>query len=274
MSQDEYPPIPGSSIPGHGSPVSPALEGSKLDPITIDLYERTVDLVKEKRTRELITELKNDEARNIIEFLHNVSFYTSSNPHASPTPQILESRYLQERSEIKWVIHTLSGLCRSALLMPEELGLESSDVQNLQDKINCKKPGVNMHEIVLQKRKACVKAIRVQTNEPLGSRTKNTKAIQVSHCGDVPLHQFHYLIFVLRQALVSEAVLAAHLSHPNVLPLYGTYLTGGEENPEVWTVWPKLDNDHLASYLQKHPKKPRFPLVKLVHSASPPKEQY
>ena len=155
--------------------------------------------------------------------------------------------------------------------MPEQLGLESSDVQNLQVKINCKKPGVNMHEIVIQKQKACVKAIRVQASEPLGSRAKNTKAIQVSRRDDVSLHQFHYLIFALCQALVSEAVLAAHLSHLNVLSLYGTYLTGGEENPEVWTIWPKLDNDHLTSYLEKHPNKPRFPLVRLVRSLSYPK---
>lgn len=68
-------PISGLSIPGHGSPLSPTLEGPKLDPATIDLYDRTVDLVKERKTRNLLTELKNDEARNMIEFLHKVGTF-------------------------------------------------------------------------------------------------------------------------------------------------------------------------------------------------------
>ncbi len=58
-----------------------------------------------------------------------------------------------------------------------------------------------------------------------------------------------------------EAITWSHLSHPNLLPLYGIY-EGGDHLGGVCLVSPWMRNGNVNEYLKSHPETPRLPLVR------------
>ncbi|KAF9449951.1 kinase-like protein [Macrolepiota fuliginosa MF-IS2] len=59
--------------------------------------------------------------------------------------------------------------------------------------------------------------------------------------------------------VAKEFVLWAHLSHPNILPLYGVYYSGGSRH--ICLVCPWIKNGNLVEYLKSVPQSPRMPLI-------------
>lgn len=61
---------------------------------------------------------------------------------------------------------------------------------------------------------------------------------------------------------MKELVLWAHLSHENILPFYGVYLSD-EATPRVCIVSPWIQNGDLLDFLNEFPESPRIPLVSI-----------
>ncbi|KXN83217.1 Tip elongation aberrant protein 1 [Leucoagaricus sp. SymC.cos] len=64
----------------------------------------------------------------------------------------------------------------------------------------------------------------------------------------------------LLRAQVGELALLAHISHPNIIPLYGAFLSA-EPNPRICIVSPWMENGDLVDYLRNFPLTPRIPLM-------------
>ncbi|KXN87575.1 PAB-dependent poly(A)-specific ribonuclease subunit PAN3 [Leucoagaricus sp. SymC.cos] len=61
-------------------------------------------------------------------------------------------------------------------------------------------------------------------------------------------------------AQAGELVLLAHISHQNIIPLYGAYLSA-EPKPKICIVSPWMENGDLADFLRKYPNTPPIPLM-------------
>jgi serine/threonine protein kinase len=53
------------------------------------------------------------------------------------------------------------------------------------------------------------------------------------------------------------------MSHPNVLPFYGAYMTN-EKMPRICLVSPWMENGNLIEYLDTFPETPPIPLVSVA----------
>ncbi|KXN81626.1 hypothetical protein AN958_04087 [Leucoagaricus sp. SymC.cos] len=85
-----------------------------------------------------------------------------------------------------------------------------------------------------------------------------------SHAGMAPLDPDYYTTDtssdISQQAQAGELALLAHVSHPNVIPLYGAYLSV-EHNPRICIVTPWMENGDLVDYLRRLPDTPLIPLM-------------
>ncbi|KXN83209.1 Tip elongation aberrant protein 1 [Leucoagaricus sp. SymC.cos] len=86
----------------------------------------------------------------------------------------------------------------------------------------------------------------------LDGQTVCVKAVRVDGSGPVPEK--------IMRAQAGELALLGHVSHPNVIPLYGAYLSA-ERNPRICMVSPWMENGDLVDFLHKHPNTPRIPLM-------------
>ncbi|KXN91801.1 Serine/threonine-protein kinase HT1 [Leucoagaricus sp. SymC.cos] len=75
------------------------------------------------------------------------------------------------------------------------------------------------------------------------------------------------------RAHAGELILWAHLSHGNILPFRGIYLSN-EQVPRVCIVSPWMDNGDLLQYLRDFPDSPRLPLLHDVISGLQYLHQY
>ncbi|KXN83220.1 Tip elongation aberrant protein 1 [Leucoagaricus sp. SymC.cos] len=67
-------------------------------------------------------------------------------------------------------------------------------------------------------------------------------------------------VFEGQVAQIGELALPAHVSHPNVIPLYGSYLSA-ERIPRICIVSPWMENGDLVDYLANLPDTPLIPLM-------------
>ncbi|KXN88574.1 Tip elongation aberrant protein 1 [Leucoagaricus sp. SymC.cos] len=151
----------------------------------------------------------------------------------------LRTQELQSDTNRRRVLHLLRKLAKSAQVFLKHIELHSVQC-SLTDPIHDKGSYGLIYEGVFEGQRVCVKAVRID----VGSGPAAKKILR---------------------AQAGELALLAHVSHPNVIPLYGAYLLA-EHNPRICIVSPWMENGDLADYLTKFPNTPRIPLMSDVAS--------
>ncbi|KXN81627.1 Tip elongation aberrant protein 1 [Leucoagaricus sp. SymC.cos] len=148
--------------------------------------------------------------------------------------EVLESRdLLHSDAERKHILRLLRRIVKSAHIFPRSTELR--DVQcNLSDPVNSMGGYGLIYKGTLDDQKVCVKVIRVD-----GSGSPPEK---------------------IMRAQAGELALLGQVSHPNVIPLYGAYLSA-ERNPRICMVFPWMENGDLVDFLHKYPNTPKIPLM-------------
>ncbi|KXN84601.1 Serine/threonine-protein kinase HT1 [Leucoagaricus sp. SymC.cos] len=147
--------------------------------------------------------------------------------------EALRSQELQSKTERKRALNLLRRIAKSCQVFTK--CTELSGVQcDLVNPTNDEGGYGLIYRGVFKGQAVCVKAVRVYNSDAKARR-------------------------VLR-AQAGELALLAHVSHPNVIPLYGAYLSA-ESKPRICMVTPWMENGDLAEYLKKHPDTPRISLM-------------
>ncbi|KXN92901.1 hypothetical protein AN958_08045, partial [Leucoagaricus sp. SymC.cos] len=148
--------------------------------------------------------------------------------------QALESQeLLHSDTDKRRVLRLLKKIVKSAQVFPKRT--ELSGVQcDLTDPSNNLGGYGLIYKGSFEGQKVCVKAVRFDE-----SASKANK---------------------LLRAQVGELALLAHISHPNIIPLYGAFLSA-EPNPRICIVSPWMENGDLVDYLRNFPLTSRIPLM-------------
>ncbi|KAF5355927.1 hypothetical protein D9756_004143 [Leucocoprinus leucothites] len=179
-------------------------------------------------------DLSQEEAQCVLDFLSKVCPQLNSVTVAKISKK--QTKLLNERTgfkanETKRILSLVSMLAKSAQVFPA--GCELKEVQcDLTKPFNeggfgyvCQ--GTYKSHIV------CVKAVRLYRQQD-NMRNLRTQA--------------------------KELALMAHLTHPNILPFYGVYLSD-PEIPRICIVAKWMDKGDLNYFLDKFPDTPRMPLL-------------
>ncbi|KXN85916.1 Serine/threonine-protein kinase HT1 [Leucoagaricus sp. SymC.cos] len=146
---------------------------------------------------------------------------------------IRSQELLQSNTEPRHILRVLRRVVKSAQVFPKHA--EVSDVQcDLVNPINDEGGFGLIYKGTFREQSVCVKAVRIYETSP--------KARKVS------------------RAQAGELALLAHVSHPNVIRLYGAYLSN-ESKPRICIVSPWMEHGDLEGYLKKYPNTPRIPLM-------------
>ncbi|KAF5357748.1 hypothetical protein D9756_001174 [Leucocoprinus leucothites] len=173
-------------------------------------------LIQDPVKRSLFTDLQNVEAQNMVDFLFKV---------------VLEDDGDLELRQRNIFLHTLSRLAKSAQVYPKCLQLPGVNC-DLGEPVNSGGFGI-IYRGELQKKTVCIKTIIVERNAR--RQAKNAKRLRVQ---------------------VKELVLWSRLSHQNILPFCGAFLST-ESAPKICVVLPWMSNGDLDDYLTEHPEEPR-----------------
>ncbi|KXN85919.1 Glyceraldehyde-3-phosphate dehydrogenase 2 [Leucoagaricus sp. SymC.cos] len=146
--------------------------------------------------------------------------------------ETLESQGLSD-IEQRRTLHLLRKIAKSAQVFPKRTELSGVDC-NLADPINDEGGYGLIYKGAFRGQTVCVKAVRMYQSNPKTHR-------------------------ILR-AQTGELALLAHVSHLNVIPLYGAFLSS-ESRPRICIVTPWMENGNLADFLKKSPNTPRIPLM-------------
>ncbi|KXN86678.1 TOM1-like protein 2 [Leucoagaricus sp. SymC.cos] len=181
--------------------------------------------------KKLLTQLSGADAQHMIDFLTELLEDQSTAPY--------------DRTRI---LHLSSKLAKSAQVFPSVF--ELVDVQC--DLIN---PFVEGGYGYIYKgehggRSVCVKAVR-RFDGDVDQRTLRV-SILTPWLGLGPNLDI--------KAHAGELIIWAHLSHPNILPFQGIFLSN-EQSPRVCIVSLWMENGDLQQYLKTFPDSPRTPLV-------------
>ncbi|KXN85914.1 PAB-dependent poly(A)-specific ribonuclease subunit PAN3 [Leucoagaricus sp. SymC.cos] len=152
--------------------------------------------------------------------------------------EVLESqKFHQSRNERRRILHLLRKIVKSAQIFPKRT--ELSGVQcDLVHPINDEGGYGLIYQGTFEGQTVCVKAVRVFDTSP---RT------------DAKVKR-------LLRAQAGELVLLAHISHQNIIPLYGAYLSA-EPKPKICIVSPWMENGDLVDFLKRYPNTPPIPLM-------------
>ncbi|KXN83219.1 Tip elongation aberrant protein 1 [Leucoagaricus sp. SymC.cos] len=149
--------------------------------------------------------------------------------------EVLESQELfQSDVERRHILHLLRKTAKSAQMFPKRSELRGVRC-NLADPINDIGGYGLIYKGIFEGQTVCVKAVRVDA----GSGSAAGK---------------------IMRAQAGELALLGHVSHPNVIPLYGAFLSA-ERNPRICIVSPWMENGDLADYLLMFPDTSRIPLM-------------
>ncbi|KXN92426.1 Cell division control protein 7, partial [Leucoagaricus sp. SymC.cos] len=140
---------------------------------------------------------------------------------------LVSERGLQNSPVRKHVLHTLSGLARSALVFPECLELTGLGDNHALGRPYSEGLFSDVYSKEFRGQKVCIKV------------TRNVKSVEIKK---------------ILQVHAKEVILRAHIQHPNILPLYGVHLFKKEETPRVGIVSPWMDKN-LLSYSRQFPDK-------------------
>ncbi|KXN83221.1 Tip elongation aberrant protein 1 [Leucoagaricus sp. SymC.cos] len=168
-----------------------------------------------------LTSLQGMDAQAMVDFLASV----------------LESReHLRSDADRRHALHLLRKIARFAQVFPKQT--ELCGVQcNIADPINDIGSYGAIYKGVFEGHAVCVKAVRIDAGPSSGSAAKK-----------------------IIRAQAGELALLAHVSHSNVIPLSGAYLSV-ERNPRICIVSPWMENGDLTDYLTKFPDTSRIPLM-------------
>ncbi|KXN92018.1 Tip elongation aberrant protein 1 [Leucoagaricus sp. SymC.cos] len=149
--------------------------------------------------------------------------------------EVLENQeLLQSDTERQRILYLLRKILRSAQVFPKRSQLYGVKC-NLADPISDIGGYGSIYKGSLEGQTVCVKAVRIGAGSDSAARQ-------------------------VMRAQTGELALLAHVSHSNVIPLYGAYLSD-EPNPRICIVSPWMKNGDLANYLKKFPDTPRIPLM-------------
>ncbi|KXN83223.1 Tip elongation aberrant protein 1 [Leucoagaricus sp. SymC.cos] len=183
---------------------------------------------RQAKRRELIAAiLKSTSKANSLANLQGMVAQTM----ADFLTEVLENQeLLQSDAERRHILHVLRKILRSAQVFPKRSQLHGVKC-NLADPISNIGGYGRIYKGNLEGHAVCVKAVHVGAGSDSAMR-----------------------------AQTGELALLAHVSHPNVIPLYGAYLSD-EPNPRICIVSPWIENGDLANYLKKSPNTLRVPLM-------------
>lgn len=99
--------------------------------------------------------------------------------------------------------------------------------------------------------KICVKMVRL-SREQSGSELLQVSSLWVP---------FGLPVSCKFQMHIREVIQWTHLSHHNVLPFYGAYITPTLSSPKICFVAPWIENGTICEYLERFPQTSRLPLV-------------
>ncbi|KXN91167.1 Actin-1 [Leucoagaricus sp. SymC.cos] len=146
--------------------------------------------------------------------------------------EVLErDEFVRSNADRRRILHLLNKLAKNAQVFPKHAELVGVEC-DLTDAINEGGYGC-IYKGIFEEQPVCVKAVRMYE---VGAKTKALRA----HTG--------------------ELALLAHVSHPNVIPFYGAYLSD-ETKPRICIVSPWVENGDLADYLKRFPDTPQIPLI-------------
>ncbi|KXN86464.1 Serine/threonine-protein kinase HT1 [Leucoagaricus sp. SymC.cos] len=183
-----------------------------------ELVFLALSLAENRDKRQLFTQLKTGQDKEMVEFLD----------------QILVCDLVAKSPPMRrCVLHTLASLARSVLVFPESLELKGLDRHDLST-VSSDSKYHDLYKIKDFKKRG---AVSVKVTRNLGSGRNASDKISRIHA--------------------KEVVLRAHLSHPNILPLYGVHVEtvagadGTGDTRLIWIISPWMDNGNLLKYLEK-----------------------
>ncbi|KXN87569.1 hypothetical protein AN958_08450 [Leucoagaricus sp. SymC.cos] len=152
--------------------------------------------------------------------------------------EVLESqKFHQSCNERRRILHLLRKVVKSTQTFPKRN--ELSGVQcDLVHPISDEGSYGLIYQGTFEGQTVCVKAVRI-FDTSLRTNAKTRKVLR---------------------AQAGELVLLAHISHQNIIPLYGAYLST-EPKPKICIVSPWMENGDLVDFLKKYPNTPPIPLM-------------
>ncbi|KAJ3562184.1 hypothetical protein NP233_g9740 [Leucocoprinus birnbaumii] len=198
-------------------------EGSKSK-VELACYALVSEFVANQDQRHALADLRGDEAQVMADFLN----------------EILEHKGSIVTAERRLVLHTLSGITRAALVFPASHKL--SDVHLEED------PFLEENFSDRYKGRWSGQVVDVKVSHVLEASCETNLASDPSN----DPKQF-------LRVCAKDAILRAHMSHPNILPLHGVHVP--DNNQEIWSVSPWIEFGSLPEYLRKSPEVPRVPLI-------------
>ncbi|KXN87311.1 putative serine/threonine-protein kinase mkcB [Leucoagaricus sp. SymC.cos] len=197
-----------------GSAISRSVPAGKSQQNYHDSLKLLLALIGDRTKRHALADLKGDQAKNMVEFLNQIL-----DPGSEP--------YLQNPVARKNILHTLSSLVRSVLVLPESLKFAGLD-DNLSEGLHSE----GRFDNVYKKKDKEGRMVFIKVTRDMKTGT-NIQGILRIHA--------------------KEAVLRAYMGLPNILPLYGAHISDGTGGPKIWIVSPWMENGDLLTYRKGHP---------------------